>query len=82
MEGATLNLLTNFQFTGGSAAAPGSNDLRFVNAATNLLVGGTNPTQGGLGILPWATVTSFLGTGSERHDLVSDSGAIAVVMHL
>src|SRR5581483_5316945 len=74
MEGATLNLITNFTFlTGGS-----SNEIRFTNSPSfgvlpnsGVLVGATSGT--GLAIVPWATITTFAGDRSrESIDLVSD----------
>jgi len=80
MEGATLNLYTNNTFF---ASNQGGNELIFtgfssflnnsVNNSFQGLVGGTNVLAAGLGIVPWATLTSFVGdTSNQTTDLVTD----------
>src|SRR5205085_11471976 len=79
MEGATLNVLTNNDFV------PLQNELRFTNSPSfsgnatpaGALVGTQAFTTGtitsfGQGIIPWATLTTFVGGGAEQVDLVTD----------
>ena len=68
MDGATLNLMTNFTFLTGS-----SNEVRFINSPTFSLAGRQTTRQRDLAILPWATATTFAGDRrAESVDLVSD----------
>src|SRR5262249_54053412 len=68
MEGATLNLYTNDNFVAGQ------NEIRFSTSPTFGILLGT-PTFGSTSqaIIPWASVTTFVGNqGSESTDLVTD----------